>query len=223
MQVVTFFAECVLPPAPAEKSRGFDWHQAIKDLSRSVLSSLHADTVLVTDKHTAVNMPALRVGDAKADGIMLWLLDAQAEAVRVACEPLLMVSPDTLITGSLKALWGDWDLCLLTRERPTPIINSVIAVRPSPRVTEIWSEMAKAARKVEGSRRAWGVDVDVIVDAFHVKPSEDCVRTVDGVRVRLLPTTGIFESVRAGVKPATPIWDFKGSRKRLMPQYAAML
>lgn len=223
MKVATFFADCALPERVAEKCAGFDWHQAIRHLTASARKQLGAETFTVTDEHTRVECQRpVRVGDAKRAGIMLWLLQAQAAAIWQTQGNFLMVSPDTLIAGPLDMLFGDWDVCLLTRERPTPVINSVIAVRPSAKLALFWSAMAESAKTVSGKRGEWGVDVDAVVDAFAVKPSEDAIREVGGITVRLLPTAGVFESVK-DKKPRVPIWDFKGFRKRRMPQYAAML
>lgn len=226
MRVATFFAECDLPPATLEKQRGFDWHGAIDTLTHSARAALGSETVLVTDERSAVRLPALRAGDARKDGVMLWLLDAQAEAIRQSHPwPLLMVSPDTLIAGPLGMLFGDWDVCLLTRARPTPIINSVIAVRASAAVAWEWATIAREARKLPARSREWGADVDAVVNYFNVKPCENGIREVRGVRLRLLPIDGIFRSVDrapARVLPE-PIWDFKGSRKARLPGYARLL
>lgn len=225
MKVATFYADApFLPARVQEKSAGFNWHQAIRHLAKSARKYLNAETFTVTDEHTKVECPyPIRVGDAMRTGLMLWLLQAQAAAIWQTHGNLLMVSPDTLIAGKLDMLFGEWDVCLLTRERPTPIINSVIAVRPSAKLALFWSGILDSAKQVTGKSAEWGVDVDAVVDAFQVKPSEDTIREVNGLRVRLLPITGVFESVKEGRRPQAKIWDFKGFRKRLMPQYAAML
>lgn len=226
MKVVTFYADAQLPTGPAEKSRGFDWHGAIENLSHSVYQSLRCWTHLVTDNQTAVTVPPwLRVGNAKAEGIMLWLLDAQASAIAAAVEPVVLVSPDTLIAGPLDALFGDWDVCLLTRARPKPIVNSVISVVPGVKVARLWNRMAVDARALPAAAREWGADIDIIVDTLQIQPSEDGIREVDGVRVRLMPMESVFQSVDSGPvrRLPVPIWDFKGRRKRLMLDYKALL
>lgn len=224
MKIVTFYADAPpLPPRVQEKCKGFDWHQAIRHLAASARKHLDADTLTVTDEFTQVECPhPIRVGDARRSGLMLWLLQAQAAAIWQMHGDFLMISPDTLIAGNLDMLFGEWDVCLLTRERPTPIINSAIAVRPSAKLALFWSGIAERAKLTTGRRAEWGVDVDAVVEAFDVKPSENTIREVNGLKVRLLPIAGVFESVRDR-KPRTPIWDFKGFRKKLMPQYAAML
>lgn len=225
MRLATFYADCELPPAPREKQRGFDWHGAVETLTRSAVAALGARTILFTDGRSMVRQPAVRVGDARETGIMLWLLDAQAEAVRSAAGPLLMVSPDTLIAGPLDMLFGDWDVCLLTRARPAPIINSVIAVRAGAMLAAVWQDIADSARELPESSRAWGADVDAVVNYFDVKPREDGIRKVGCTTVRLLPIDGIFRSVDRGpARPLSePIWDFKGSRKARLPEYARLL
>ncbi len=226
MKVVTFFAECTLPWKPAQKSAGFDWRNACKALARSASKSLGVGTGVVTDIHTDVPGVIVRVGDARDEGLMLWLLDAQAAAIRASKGKLLMVSPDTLITGSLDCMFGDWDVCLLTRERPKALINSVIAVQASPAVAEFWEGMAKAARGYSPESRAWGADVDALIDAVQIKPSEDCTRTAGALRFRLMPAEAIFKSVDlVGPVRRYPqqILDFKGARKSRMPEYAALL
>lgn len=225
MKVATFFADCELPPEPKRKSAGFDWHRAIGELRCTVRASLGVETMVVTDERTAVEGPALRVGDARAEGVMLWLLDAQAEAIRTWTGQLLMVSPDTLIAGRLDVLFGDWDVCLLTRARPKPIVNSVIAVRANAAVAARWDAIARAARAMPADSRAWGADIDALVDAFAVRPREDGIREAGDLRVRLLPIDGVFRSAAAPQpqRLAEPIWDFKGARKAWMPGYAALL
>lgn len=226
MRVITFFADADLPPEPRRKQSGFDWHAAICALSASARAALACETAVVTDSRTTMRTPALRVGDAKATGLMLWLLDAQAEAIRLALEPSIMVSPDTLIAGRLDQLFGDWDLCLLTRSRPTPIVNSVIAFRPSSRLAGVWAGIAGAARALPKASQRWGADVDAVVNAFNVQPEEDGIRAVGEVRVRLMPLRGVFRSINAAApveRMPEPIWDFKGSRKARLPEYAQLL
>lgn len=226
MRVLTFYANARLPEKPAAKSAGFDWRQAITELERSVAAHLGAQTLLVTDCHTKTSRECIRVGDAKAEGVIMWLLDAQAAAIRAMTEPFLMISPDTLIAGPLDVLFGDWDVCLLTRARPKAIVNSVIAVHPSAALAEIWEGSARAARALPPEARAWGADLDAIISAFHIQPSENAVRDVSGSRVRLMPMETVFCSASMRLEPqriGVPIWDFKGARKRLMPHYARLL
>lgn len=226
VRVVTFYADATLPEMPAKKSAGFDWWRAITDLERSVERSLGASTLLMTDRLTPAPRDCIRVGDAKAEGVIMWLLDAQAAAIRAMTEPFLMISPDTLIAGKLDMLFGDWDVCLLTRPRPKAIVNSVIAVRPTPALAALWTGAARGARSLPLEARAWGADLDAIISAFRIQPNEDALREIHGVRVRLMPMEPVFRSVtaKAPVEPMpVAIWDFKGARKRLMPQYAGML
>lgn len=226
MKVCTFYAEANLPTRPAQKSAGFDWRQAIRSLSASVRLSLGAETAVITDRATALESSFLRVGDAKAESVVLWLLDAQAAAIRAcAGHPLLMVSPDALIAGPLNQLFGDWDVCLLTRATPSPIVNSVIAVQASERLADMWDEIAKDARSLPPAAREWGADLDAVVKAFRITPNDHGLRDERGIRVRLMLLNGIFRSVSAGPvrRLSESIWDFKGNRKKLMPAYAALL
>lgn len=226
MQVATFYADATLPPRPAFKSAGFDWWRAIADLERSVAASLGASTLLFTDAHTPCARECIRVGDAKAEGVIMWLLDAQAAAIRHMTEPFLMISPDTLIAGPLDMLFGDWDVCLLTRERPKAIVNSVVAVRPSAALASLWEGAARVARVLPADAREWGADLDVLVSVFGIQAREDAVRDVAGVRIRLMDMDRVFQSAHPRQVPArlpVPIWDFKGVRKKLMPQYAEIL
>ena len=226
MKLATFYADCELPWKPAQKSAGFNWRQACRALALSAVKSLGVGTDIVTDAATVIQGASLRVGNAKADGVMLWLLDAQAAAIRASKGKLLMVSPDTLITGPLDCMFGDWDVCLLTRERPKALINSVIAVQASPAVAEFWECVAQAARGYSPESRAWGADVDALIDAVQIKPSEDCTREVGGLRFRLMPAAGVFKSIDLTGRPQRypqPIWDFKGQRKSRMPEYTALL
>lgn len=216
LRLVTFYADCVLPIKSKEKQEGFDWHHAMRMLSASAEKSLGVETLVATDSRTSIPA-ALRVGDAKRDGLMLWLLDAQAACMEVFAGDLLLVSPDTLINGPVP-MFGDWDLCLLTRAKPKPIVNSVIAVRSGPAVSKLWARIAREARGLSEESKAWGADIDAVVNALQIKPLESGIRTVDGVRVRFLPINGVFETVN-GRRPSVPIWDFKGKRKKIMHQY----
>lgn len=226
MRVYTFYADATdLPAHVRKKSEGFDWRAALGTLERSVRKSLNADTVVVTDKHTQLDYDVLRVGDARKESVILWLLDAQAMVMREMTERSLLVSPDTLITGPLDFLFGDqWDVCLLTRPRPKAIVNSVIAARPAPALGELWTKAARAARALPLEAQAWGADLDAVIAAFRIQPNELAVREVDGVRARFQPIEGIFRSVRAGrvEQHPEPIWDFKGGRKAMLPQHAAL-
>lgn len=222
MKVVTFYADCDLPDKPKAKQEGFDWRGAIETLSDCADRFLGLETLTVTDAHTDIRC-ALRVGDARRDGVMLWLLDAQAAAIREFGD-VLMVSPDTLIAGRLDCLFGDWDVCLLTRKKPKPIVNSVMFARMS--AAGAWARLALDARRLPADAREWGADIDAVAHAFHVAPSEKALREVDGVRVKLLPVAGIFQTVAKGdriIRPEAPIWDFKGFHKAKMTQYARLL
>lgn len=227
MKVITFYADADLPDSPRAKQQGFDWRWAIGELSRTAHAALDADTDIVTDMTTQLTQGLFfRIGDARAEGLMLWLIDAQAAAIAAAEEPLLLVSPDTLIAGPLDVLFGDWDMCLLTRARPRPIVNSVISVVPGIKVARLWNRMAIEARGLPAHSRIWGADIDILVETLKIHPGEDAIREIDGVRVRLMPMASVLKSVDAAAQPRrlpVPIWDFKGRRKQLMPAYAALL
>lgn len=225
MKIVTFYADAELPPVPRAKSAGFDWRWAIGELRRTARAALAVETLVVTDRRTALaEEPWLRVGDAREEGIMLWLLGAQAAAVEHAGEPILMVSPDTLIAGPVP-MFGCWDVCLLTRGRPKPIVNSVIAVKPNPRTRLLWRRLAEEACRLPAASREWGADIDILVESLRIQPNEDGLRSIDDVRVRLLPMSPLFRSIDSGTpyRLPQPVWDFKGSRKRRMPEYATLL
>lgn len=217
MKIVTFYADCHLPEIARRKQGAFDWRQAIGWLRDSAARQGY-ETLVVTDTQTDIDA-WLRVGDAKASGLMLWILEAQAEAIRQSEGPSVMVSPDSLIMGSLDALVGEWDVALLTRRKPKPIVNSVIGFKPSDGLHRLWLEVLAVALQLPGHSREWGADIDAVVQRLGIQPSEDRVRKVNDVKVRLMPVDGIFTSVRD--KPATtPIWDFKGDRKQQMHRFA---
>lgn len=225
MRLATFFADCRLPEQAQHKQDGFDWRWAMGELTRTA-GRYRLPVDVVTDERTELPGPWLRTGNAMDTGLMLWLLDAQAAAIEASRDPLLMVSPDTLIAGPLDWLFGRWDVCLLTRPRPKPIINSVIAVRPSPGVSALWAKVCRAARHLPESSRTWGADIDALVQVLNIRPMENGIRTVDGVSVRFMPVTGRFVSVSPGAKATklrAPLWDFKGARKAHMPDYARLL
>lgn len=223
MRIVTFYADCELPAAPKAKQEGFDWRWAIGELERSA-EKFGLPVAIVTDHSTRFFDPWLRVGSARATGLMLWLLEAQAAALEASSEPIVMISPDTLLAGPIDWLLGDWDVCLLTRQRPSPIINSVIAAKPC--AAALWREFCRAADDLPPASKAWGADVDAIVRTLKIKKSENAIRIFDGIRVRFMPLAGRFESISPGHpmrRPEAPIWDFKGSRKAYMAQYATLL
>lgn len=227
MKVVTFYADADLPDSPRAKQKGFDWRWAIGELSRTAQAKLNAETMIITDMKTPMQDGVFfRIGDARDEGIMLWLIDAQAAAVAAAEEPMLLVSPDTLIAGPLDVMFGDWDMCLLTRARPKPIVNSVISIVPGIKMARLWNYMAVEARQLPVHSKNWGADIDILVETLEIHPNEDAIREIHGVRVRLMPMASVFQSVDAAAQPRrlpVPIWDFKGRRKQLMPAYAALL
>lgn len=223
MKIATYYADCNLPDAPRAKQEGFDWRWAIGELGRTA-GRQKVSTQVVTDTQT--DIPAwLRTGNAKDTGLMLWLLDAQKATIDAATEPVAMVSPDTLIAQRINCLFGDWDLCLLTRKKPKPIVNSVIGFSPSPLLGKLWGRICEAARSLPADSQEWGADIDAIVQVLNIKPSERGVRTVDGVRVKFLPIDGVFQSApsKKVARLNAVFWDFKGSRKKLMPDYARLL
>ncbi len=225
MRLITFYAEANLPEAAHQKQKGFDWRWAIGALTASATRwGMHVD--VVTDNHTLfASEPWMRVGDAKKQGIMLWLLDAQKAAVQATKEPIVLISPDTLITAPLKFLEGPWDMAMLTRRRPKPIVNSVIYVRPGKKVSEAWERVLYRAHRLPVASREWGADIDALVHEFRVRPSENGLRELNGVKLKLIPIEGKFVSVPLGVAASpikAPIIDFKGARKASMPNYAKL-
>src|SRR5690606_4740265 len=116
--------------------------------------------------------------------------------------PAVLVSPDTLIAQPLDMLFGDWDLCLLTRKKPKPIINSVIAFRPCEPLAQLWGEVVAAVAALPDASREWGADIDAPVQVLGIQPSENATRKVLGVRTRFMPLRGIFESVDRNRQPA---------------------
>lgn len=222
MKIITFYADCVLPEHARQKQHGFDWRQAIKYLELSA-ARFGYETVVVTDKKTDIDA-WLRVGDATDSGLMLWLLEAQCETIRLAGQRAVMVSPDTLIAKDLDFLFGKWDVSLLTRRKPKPIVNSVIGFEPSDRLHKLWCDILARAQTLSNESKEWGADIDAVVDVMGIRFNEDAARSVGGVKARFLPIHGRFESARAvPVAMRAPIWDFKGARKKLMPAYAELL
>lgn len=216
MKIITFFAECDLPEVPRRKQEGFDWRRAIGWLRDSGAKQGY-ETLVVTDTKTDIDA-WLRVGDAKTSGLMLWILEAQAETIRQAEGPSVMVSPDSLVMGSLDMLIGAWDVSLLTRRKPKPIVNSVIGFAPSERLHRLWLDVLETARSLPRESQEWGADIDALVDRLSIRPLESGVRNVSGVKVRFMPMGSVFTSVR-DVAPSTPIWDFKGERKQQMHRF----
>jgi hypothetical protein len=225
LNIITFYADCRLPEEPRKNQDGFDWRKAIGMMAKSC-ERFGYRTLVVTDTVTEIESPWLRVGNASDEGLMMWLLRAQHAAIVASKEPSVMVSPDTLIAKPLNFLVGHWDLALLTRKKPKPIINSVIAFRPSPTVSSLWAQIVILAAGLPANSREWGADIDAVVERLAIQFNEDSTRNVDGVSVRLLPMEGKFQSVRHDRQPhhiQVPIWDFKGSRKRHMRGYARLL
>jgi hypothetical protein len=225
LNIITFYADCSLPDEPRKNQDGFNWRKAVKMMAKSG-ERFGYRTLVVTDSATDIEGPWLRVGNARAEGLMMWLLRAQHAAICASTEPSIMVSPDTLIAKPLNFLMGFWDLALLTRRKPKPIINSVIAFKPTPAVASLWSDIVILAAGLPQHSRDWGADIDAVVDSLAIQFNEDSTRQIDGVCVRLLPMEGKFQSVRHDRQPhhmQAPLWDFKGSRKRHMRGYARLL
>lgn len=224
MKIITFYADAELPDKPRANQEGFDWRKAIKHLERSG-NRFGYQTLVVTDERTQIEAPWLRVGDA-SEGMMMWLLKAQAAAVAASKEPSVMVSPDTLLAGSISFMLGHWDMSILTRAKPKPIVNSVIGFTPSKRLNSLWSRFVESAETLSRESLEWGADIDSLVNVMGVQPLENAIRNVDGNLVRFIPLIGKFESVKFHQKPhrlSSPIWDFKGARKAMMPAYAKVL
>lgn len=224
LNIITFYADCQLSGNPEKNQAGFDWRRAIKMLEKSA-AKFGYRTLVVTDEKTEIESPWLRVSNAKDDGLMMWLLKAQHAAICAADGPAVMVSPDTLIAKPLDFLAGN-DLTLLTRKKPKPIINSVIAFSPSAELAALWDEVVRSAQNLPAESREWGADIDAVVQRLQIQPNENGCRNVAGVNVRFLPVDGLFQSVkreRAPHRLDAPIWDFKGARKSLMHGYARLL
>lgn len=182
-------------------------------------------TLVVTDSGTDIESPWLRVGSAKDDGLMMWILKAQHAAIQNADAPAIMISPDTLIAKPLDFMTG-FDLTLLTRPKPKPIINSVIAFAPSDALASLWDEIVRLAENLPDDSREWGADIDAVVQRLQIRPNESGSRNVAGVNTRFIPVEGRFQSVKRDRAPymlQAPIWDFKGARKSLMHGYARLL
>jgi hypothetical protein len=225
LKIITFYADANLPDKAKRNQEGFDWRKAILMLEKSA-ARFGYKTLLVTDRETEFDAPWLRTGDAKHEGIMHWLLGAQAAAMLAIDEPAILVSPDTLIYSRLDFLFGSWDIALLTRQKPKPIVNSVIAFKPSYEVFKAWCDVIKEAESLPPESIEWGADIDAVVNVFKVAPLEARARNVAGVRAMMIPTTGIFQSApkvgKVSPMPAA-IWDFKGGRKARMTEYARLI
>lgn len=223
LNIITFYADCQLSGNPGKNQAGFDWRNAIKMLKKSG-ERFGYRTLVVTDQKTEINDPWLRIGDA-SEGLMMWILKAQHAAIQNADAPAIMISPDTLIAKPLDFLAG-FDLTLLTRQKPKPIINSVIAFRPSDTLANLWGEVVRTAESLPAESLEWGADIDALVQRLSIKPNENGWRSVAGVSVRFMPMDGKFQSVKHGRLPCVlnaPLWDFKGARKHLMRGYARLL
>lgn len=219
---MTLYADCMLPDFAQVKQSGFDWRQAIAWLGKSAALQGYK-TKIVTDTQTDIQA-WLRVGNARESGLMRWILDAQAETIRKTDSPSVMVSPDSLVMGPLDVLFGGWDVVLLTRNKPKPIVNSVIAFQPSDRLARLWQRVSDHAKSLDARSLEWGADIDALVSYMSIQPTENGVRMIDDVLVRFMPMASVFTSVsRTGARPSAPIWDFKGSRKSLMAQHARTL
>jgi hypothetical protein len=222
LKLITFYADCQLPEGPRKNQAGFDWLEAIQMLARSG-KRFGYETLVVTDQKTQIDA-WLRVGDA-GKGLMLWLLEAQAKAVAKADGECVMVSPDTLIAAPLDFLFGKWDMTLLTRRKPKPIVNSVIAFRPTPALADLWGRIVDVSKGLSEESKEWGADIDALVKLIGIQPLEDRMRKFCDVRICLMPVTGRFQSVGAGPsgRLSSPLWDFKGARKARMAEYARVL
>lgn len=218
MKIVTFYADCSLPPKAQSNQSGFDWRKAMGWLRKSAAKQGY-ETVVVSDDVTDIAAD-IRIGNAKDSGLMLWILQAQAEAIRQAQGPSVMVSPDSLVKGPLDCLFGDWDLVLLTRTKPKPIVNSVIGFLPSEQLYSMWLAMTEHAKSLPPASLTWGADIDALVSYMKIQPSENSVRTIDDVKVCFMPMFHVFTSFSSGQSPKTPIWDFKGPRKKFMEMCA---
>jgi hypothetical protein len=226
LKIITFYADCHLPDGPRRNQDGFDWRLAIKTMEKSA-QRFGYQTAVVTDENTEIDDPWLRFGDAKQDGVMMWLLKAQGAAIAsFTGERAVMVSPDTIIAAPLEFLFGRQGLTLFTRRKPKPIVNSVIAFCPSTGLNSLWGEVLNRAETLPHESKVWGADIDALVETARVSPLEDCIRRVGAVDIRLMPITGRFESVRTNGEVRrlnASIWDFKGQRKALMQRYARLV
>jgi hypothetical protein len=226
LKIITFYADCDLPAKADKNQKGFDWRGAIRMLEKSAAKHGY-QTLIVTDQDTEIDTPWLRWGDAKRDGVMMWLLKAQAKTIeQFAGEKAVMVSPDTLITKPLDFLFGPWDLSLLTRAKPKPIVNSVIGFRPTEQLANLWQNIVEEANALSDESKSWGADIDAVVNVLRINPSENSGRIVNGVVVRMMPVDGIFQSVPMasdGRRINAPILDFKGPRKAMMQSYATLI
>lgn len=231
MKIVTFFADADLPPKAQAKQVGFDWLWAVGELGRTG-ARFGYETLLVTDLKTDVRRdPWLRFGDTREAGLMLWLLDAQAAAIRQAraegIDWIVMISPDTLLARPLDFLMDRrWDVAILTRDRPKPIVNSVLAVRPTAQTVALWERFCARANALSDESKTWGADIDALVDELQILPMENTMRQAAGCMVRFLPIRQRFRSINSGApacRMTEPIWDFKGPRKARMAEYARML
>lgn len=231
LTLITFYADADVPEVHRHKQEGFDWRWAIGQLERCA-TRFGYRVATVTDADTR-DVPGtwLRYGNARKQGLMHWLLGSQAAAIAHAHETglgnVVLISPDTLIAKPLDFLFGSWDVCLLTRLRPKPIVNSVIAARPSPSLAGVWWGIAGQAKSLPPESQEWGADIDAVVNAFGITPMQRGTVTRGALRVHLQPVTGTFTSAPLGARAATPLrtplWDFKGPRKALMADYARML
>ena len=209
--------------AEAAVRRDFDWPAAVGRLGRSARRAMACGTLVLTDPATPLAGPALRV--PVRDGfLMLWLLDSVLAYLESPAfdRDTVLVSPDSLVLGDLRPWLGGYDVGLLTRDRPKPILNSVMGFPLAGRAgaVRLFRRACDHASGLDEAALLWGADIDAVVAVTGVRPGEAGTRDVGGSRVRFLPAAGVLRSIRpadlAGPRPAEPVADFKGRRKRWM-------
>lgn len=225
------------PPASGQHQKlgPFDWIGALRMLRESVRRSCHCETFALTDVDTTLPVPMIQVETADRC-LMRWILEVALRYLESPAfdDDTICISPDTLVTGDLRAYFGG-DLGILVRSeskyKHRPILNSVqwwpLASRE--KLIAFYRQAYAVALSLPASYARWGADCEAL--RRLVAPIRLGWQNRAGLIVNMHEAQFLFFSLTEQTQEFLdrrgrlwwpvhlPIVDFKGWRKHYMLRF----
>lgn len=212
----------------------FDWLGALEMLHASVARHTpDAEAVAITDVDTALPVPMLGFLTSERR-LMLWILEVSLRYLESSAfdRDTVLISPDCLVLGDLRAVVPDADLGIVVRteskHRGTGrvILNQVQFWRRAaqPALVAFYQQALRLARALPEDVIRWGADTEPLRQLLE--PIEAGMAARQGLTVALMPWHEVLEPLTREnidrlergetMRVSKPVLDFRYTRKHHM-------
>lgn len=214
-----------------ERLGRFDWIGAMSMLAFSARASNECETYALTDRQTKTGIAAHRY-ETQSTRLMLWILEVTWRYLSSADfdQDTVFISPDMLVMRPMRGWFGKFDLGLMYREHPKfpcPVLNSVqlFCRKKQGKLADFYAAVFETAQTLPEKSLTWGADTEAIYRA--IEPAELGLNRRHGLRVQMIDSKDLTcwpapPWWRNNVTIASPIVDFKGTRKLRMHEFFAL-